>query len=106
MFDHRLGSLLGASIGAIHALPYPEYFSWYLFYLLEPWGYDVEEGRVAKILAMLHNINSPRNKSVSPKTYIQDRLKAILEELREPGVPEGLTREQLMKLIRKDLGIK
>lgn len=81
MFDHRLGSLLRRSIGEIHQLPYPEYKSWRLFYSVEPWGWDVEEYRLARLLALLININRSKGTPlVRPEDLMRDINKVIQEQ--------------------------
>lgn len=81
MFDHRLGLALGKSIGEIHQLPYPEYKNWQLFYSVEPWGWYPQEYRLARLLALLININRSKNTPlVQPEDFMRDINKVIQEK--------------------------
>ena len=92
MFDHRLGLALRKSIGEIHQLPYPEYKRWQLFYSVEPWGWEIEEYRLAKLLALLININRPKNTPpVRPGDLVRDISKVIQEKEDEQSMMEEYT---------------
>lgn len=107
MFDHRLGLALGKTLTEVRALPYPEYRAWQLYYLLEPWGWHNEEFHFAALLAMLYNANrGKKGKTREVKDFVRDMEKAVLQELAEkPDVAE-LPREELIKMIKKDFGIR
>lgn len=87
-------------------MPYAEFYSWQLFYRLEPWGFERAELHKAEILAMLYAINRGKNKAKDVADFIPDRLKGILAELAKDVVPEELTREQLIARIKWDLGVR
>ena len=55
MFDLRLALALGKSLKEVRALSYPEVLLWRQFYLLEPWGFEEEEFRAARLLTQMHN---------------------------------------------------
>jgi hypothetical protein len=106
MFDHRLGLALGKSIGEIHALSYREYSDWQLYYLLEPWGWPNEEYAISTILAMLYNANRGKGKAKDVRDFQRRMLESALKELAEPIDPAEMPREELVKLIKKDFGIR
>jgi len=81
MFEHRLGLALGKTIGEIRALPAPEYRSWQIYNLVEPWGFEDREYRTAVTLTMLHNINAPKNKQKKPDVYMRNMTKLVSKEL-------------------------
>ncbi len=92
-------------------MPYPEFFSWQLFYLLEPWGWHNEEFHAANLLTMLFNTNRGKGKAKDTKDFTRNMEQAILDVLKEQINPlEGMDfeqqREYLMKQIKKDFGIK
>ena len=106
MFEHRLGLALGKSIGEVRALPYPEYRSWELFHLVEPFGFENDEYRSAAILSMLYNINRTKGKAKDPKDFMRDMVKEVLKQLTEIPDATELTRDELIKQIKKDFGIR
>jgi hypothetical protein len=106
MFEHRLGLALGRTIGEIRALPYPEYRSWELFYLVEPFGFENDEYRSAALLSMLHNINRTKGKAKDVKDFMRDLQAEALKQLKEPPDISELSREELIRYIKKDFGIK
>lgn len=81
MFEHRLGLALGKTLGEIRALPAPEYRSWQIFNLVEPWGFEDREYRTAIILTMLHNINAPKGKQKKADAYMRNMFKLVSKEL-------------------------
>lgn len=89
-------------------MPYPEYQTWKNFYLLEPWGYEVVEEKVAQIMAMLYNINRAKGRAKAPKDFMIDRLKEITAMLLKPDVdqPPTLSRDELLAMIKKDFGVR
>ena len=97
MFDHRLGSLLGKSIGEIHELSYPEYKDWKLFYSVEPWGWHINEYRLARLLAMLFNIYKPADvAALQPSDFVSDISKVIEDHEAEQEMIkeyEGMSKE-------------
>jgi hypothetical protein len=108
MFDHRLGSLLRRSLGEVHALSYPEYRSWQLFYLLEPWGWENEEINTVRIIAMIHNAASQTAKA--PSEFLRDPLNEILNQLKEKSNLEDLPleerRKKILQAVKQDFRIK
>ena len=62
-------------------MPAPEYRSWQLFNLIEPWGFEDREYRTGVILAMLHNVNAPKGKAKKPATFMRDMYKLIRKEI-------------------------
>lgn len=107
LFDHRLGLALGKSLAEVRALPYPEYRSWQLFALVEPWGWQNDEYHFAALLAMLYNANrGKKGKARDVKDFMRNMQEAVMRELAEqPDVTE-LPREKLVEMIKKDFGIK
>ena len=98
---------LHKSIGEIRALPYPEYRSWELFYMIEPWGFENDEYRTAVILAMLHNLNQvKKNKMKQPKEFMRDMQGEVLRRIQPRPDLSEYTREQIIELIKKDFGIR
>ena len=81
MFEHRLGLALGKTIGEIRNLPAPEYRSWQLFNLIEPWGFEDREYRTSIMLTMLHNVNSAKKYHKNPSVYRRDMYKLVSNEL-------------------------
>lgn len=106
MFEHRLGSLLGRDIAEIRAMPYPEFYRWQLFYQLEPWGWALADMLKAEILTMLYNMNRSKGKAKDVKDFMQARLPGILKELAEPELPAEISREDLIKQIKRDFGVR
>lgn len=107
MFDHRLGLALGKSLAEIRALPYREYRSWQIFELLEPWGWPDREYRTAVLLAMLYNTNiSKKQKARNAKDFMRDMQDLIARELAEKPDIESLSKEQIIALVKRDLGIR
>ena len=86
-------------------MPYPEYRSWELYYLLEPWGWQNDEYHSAVNSAMLYNINRGKNKAKSADDFMRDLPADFMRELDKPQVEE-MTREEIVKQIKKDFGIK
>ena len=59
-------------------MPHPEWRSWYLFSLAEPFGWHDEEVRWASLMALLVNINKgKKSKTKKPKDFMRDPIKAI-----------------------------
>ena len=85
-------------------MSYPEFYSWQLFYRLEPWGFAQADLHKAEILAMLYAINRGKAKAKDVADFMPDRLKGILAEIARDIIPEELTREQLLARIKRDLG--
>jgi len=106
MFEHRLGLALSKSIGEIRALPYPEYRSWELFYLLEPWDFENDEYRSAAVLAMLYNINRSKGKPKEVKEFMRNLEDEVLKMVHEQPSLSELSRDELIKQVKKDFGIK
>jgi hypothetical protein len=86
-------------------MPYPEYRSWELFYLLEPWGWHNSEYHAAVNMAMLYNINRSKGKPKEVKDFFRDMPKEILDQLKEAPDVNELSREDIIKRIKKDFGI-
>lgn len=110
MFEHRLGLALNKSIGEIRSLPYPEYRSWELFSILEPFGWENDEYRAASLLALIYNVNKGKGKAKTPKDFMRDTQAEILKQLEQApdisDLPIEEQREILMRQIKKDFGIK
>lgn len=87
-------------------MPYPEYKIWQLFYLLEPWGTPLFDSALSQVLAMLHNTVAGKGKARPPKHFLPDRLKQLLSALQEVPEPAELSREELVKQIKKDFGMQ
>jgi hypothetical protein len=96
---------LHKTVAEIRALPYPEYYSWQLFYLLEPFGWADNEYRTAAVLAMLYNSNvTSANKAKSVKDFTRNPISVLMQELEKSEVAE-MSRDDLIKRIKKDFGI-
>lgn len=107
MFDHRLGLALHKSLAEVRGLPYPEYRSWQMFSLLEPWGWQNEEYHFAALMAMLYNTNrGKKGKARDAKDFMRDMREAVLKELAETPDVNQIPREVLIAQIKKDFGIK
>ena len=111
MFEHRLGLALSLSIGEVRALPYPEYRSWQIFYLLEPWGWQDEEYRTAALLTMMHNINVTKKRDARKLSeYIREMDKIALKQIkqRETFIDDDLSEREIERIraqAKKDFGI-
>ena len=97
---------LSKSIGEVRALPYPEYHAWELFYLLEPFGFENDEYHYASLLSMLYNVNRGKGKAKDAKEFMRDMHKAVLGQLVDTQDPAELSRDELIKQIKKDMRIK
>ena len=101
---------LNKTISEIRALPYPEYRSWELFYLIEPFGFVNDEYRAAAQLAMMYNANRGKGKAKDVKDFMRDMQKAVLEEIKEQpdisDLPLEQQKEILIRQIKKDFGIR
>lgn len=106
MFEHRLGLALNKTIAEVRALPYPEYHAWELYYLIEPFGWRENEYSTAALLAMLYNVNRGKGKAKDVGEFMRDIPSAILNELKDKPDISELSREEIIKLIKKDFGIK
>lgn len=108
MFDHRLGLALGRSLGEVRALPYPEWKSWYVFSLVEPWGWWNTEEQAARVLTMLHNVNAKKAKA--PKDFMRDMVRELLEVLKPPvnldDLPEEERRRMIIEAVKRDFGVR
>jgi hypothetical protein len=83
LFDHRLGLALGKSIAEIHRLPYPEYKSWQLFHMIEPWGFADREYRTAALMAQMYNVRvQKRSQAKKVTVWMRDTHKQVLAHLR------------------------
>jgi len=105
MFEHRLGLALSKSVGEIRAMPYPEYRSWQIYYMLEPFGWHDNEYRTASTLAMIHNTSVSKKKDLkSVKDFMRDMESALLKELeaRSLSAPDEDMTEQEKNRIRKE----
>jgi hypothetical protein len=110
MFEHRLGLALSRSVGEVRALPYPEYRSWQIYYMLEPWGWHNEEYLAAAQIAMIHNTNVAKTKDAKkPSVYMRDMEKDVLEEIKSPVfVDDEMTETEIESIraqVKKDFGI-
>ncbi|MCZ2155743.1 MAG: hypothetical protein LC114_17900 [Bryobacterales bacterium] len=107
MFEHRLGLALGKSLAEVRALPYPEYRSWQLFYLAEPWGWQNDEYHFAALLAMLYNANrGKKGKARDVKDFMRNMQEAVLKELQDAPDISEMTREQIIAMVKRDFGIR
>jgi len=101
-----LGLALSKSIAEIRALPYPEYRSWELFYLLEPFGFENNEYLIAAILAMIYNVNRAKGKAKQPKDFMRNMLASLVKQIQQPSDITAIPREKLIRQIKKDFGIE
>ena len=69
MFDMRLGLALGKTVGEIHAMSYPEYKRWQLFYNIEPFGFVNDEFRFSAIMSQIYNAQVGKQNRVKKPTY-------------------------------------
>lgn len=98
---------LGKSLAEVRALSYPEFRSWQLFYLLEPFGFEDREYRTASQLAMLYNINRGKGKAKDAKEFMRDMKKVVIDELsRIFSEPKKLTPEEIAELAKRTFGIR
>ena len=96
---------LHRTIEEIRSLPYPEYRSWELFYLLEPWGWQNEEYHAAALMTLLYNVNAGKGKGKKVEDFMRDLGKTLLEELEPaPNISE-MPREKVLALIKRDFGL-
>lgn len=89
----RLGLVLRKSVGEIRALPYPEFKRWWLFYLLEPWGWTRDDVNTARIVSMVHNSNVSKKKDLKEvKDFVsgdlEDRVDMIIKNMRDNTPPD------------------
>lgn len=84
-------------------------------YALEPWGWTETETQVARILAMLRNVNATKTKDLkTPADFMRDMAKAVLGQLAEEATPEVDPSELpfaerqawLIEKVKKDMNIK
>lgn len=106
-----MGLALRKSVGEVRALPYPEFRSWQIYYLLEPWGWENLEYLAGSVLAMLYNVNrGKKGKAKEPKHFMRDMEAALLKQLKEmpdiDNMPNEEKREHLIRQIKQDFGIK
>lgn len=95
---HRLGALLGKDFGELREMPEPDYRSWELYYLLEPWGWPDREYRTAAIMTAVFNAQGPkRPREISE--FIRDMEAEILayieNEMNQEDEMEKLQRMSL-----------
>jgi len=91
MFEYQLGSLLGKSNSEIRSLPYPEFRTWQLMYILEPWGWHDREIRTASILAKINNaFISKSSQAKKPDYFMRDMEKSVLDKLLELKIKNNL----------------
>lgn len=90
-------------------MPYPEYRSWQLFYMIEPWGWHNDEYHFALIATTLHNVNVSKKANLKKVDVfirkMQDEALKLLKE-DEDLSPEQMTRDELIRAVKKDLNIK
>jgi len=96
---------LGKTLVEIRAMPYSEFRSWQLFYMLEPFGWHDNEYRTAAILAMLYNANRGKGKAKQVKEFTRDVEAAIYNELKDQSKVDTMTREQIVSAVKKDFGL-
>lgn len=113
MFEHRLGSLLSKTLGEVRALPYPEFRSWQLFHMIEPWGWGNDEYRTAVLASLIYNVNRGKAKAKEVKDFMRDIPKEIFDELTNlqkteefQELPLEKRREIVLRQVKKDFGIK
>jgi hypothetical protein len=100
-----LGLALGKSQREIRNLPNPEYRRWQLLYMLEPWGWQDREYRMAAILAMLNNVNVGKKKDTKqPAYFMRDMQDLITRNLFKKEDEPDLS--QMAPEERKALAIK
>lgn len=107
MFDHRLGLALGKSLTEIRAMPYPEYRSWYAFYLIEPFGWIQDEVHVARLLSMLNNTHSTKSKD--PKDFMrfdypEEVSKQLSVKTQMQDLPEEERRRRIKEAVMQTFG--
>ena len=88
----------------------PEFQSWQLYYVLEPWGWQNDEYRTAVLLAQNYNMRKPKKSHArKPSDFMRDMFKAAIREMSEPPDMAGMTDEQRREFIKaqikKDFGI-
>ena len=89
-------------------MPYPEYHSWELFSLVEPFGWHNTEYAIASVMAMLYNVNRGKGKPKKTQYFMRDMVDLVITELNKKENElrtSELTREELIALIKKDFGI-
>ena len=97
---------LSKSISEVRALTYPEFRSWQLFYLLEPWGWQNDEYYAAVNIAMQYNINRGKAKVKEPKEFIRDMQGELLKQLEAERDITEMSKDEIIKQVKKDFGIK
>lgn len=66
LFEHRLASLLGLSLGALEELPQRELDRWARYWSEEPWGTYRDNMHAALIIRELLKPHLPENSKVPP----------------------------------------
>jgi len=70
---------LGKDLSEIRSMPYPEWRSWFIYSLVEPFDWHEDEYRTATIVTAIHNSNEPkRAKKKDPIDFMRDLSKHIL----------------------------
>lgn len=95
---------LHKTIGEIREMPYPEFRRWKLIYLVKPWGFDQMEYWFASLRAEVYNAHHKTPKG--PKDFMRDMLQGILDQLKPKPKVEDFTRDELIAIVKRDLGIK
>jgi hypothetical protein len=87
-------------------MSYPEYRSWQLFALLEPFGFEDNEYHWASLMSLLYNINKGKKKARTTKSFMRNMLEETLKELekRTPRDISEMSREELLARVKKDFG--
>lgn len=73
--------------------------------MLEPWGWENNENLKAEIVAKIHNVNKAKGKPVPVQTFVRDIEKALLQAAKEQPDVNELSREELLKIVKRDFGV-
>lgn len=95
-----MGLALGKTRSEIRAIPYPEFYGWQLYEMLEPFGWRDREERTGLLLAQIYNTKVEKKSKAKQMTdFIRDMPKLIIEawEKHERHESQIETFEQMSK---------
>jgi len=90
-------------------MPYEEFASWQVYYMLEPFGFHDNEYRTAVLLTMLANVNaSKKSQQKKVSDYVRNMLKLLEKTDHEMKLEEAVgekyrtaSKQEKMAMIEK-----
>ena len=88
-------------------MPYPEYRSWQLFYMIEPWGWQNDEYHSALLAATLYNSNVTKKGNLKKiDSFMRKMQDEALKLLKEDEDVTQMTPDEILRAVKKDFNIK